>query len=83
MHGSIPGRDALDPLETTPLSTLHVTGPAARHVYTRSRYDMQWRRLDLSRVDFAPAAVEARGAARARIATAHFAFTDVTDELAK
>jgi hypothetical protein len=75
--GTIPARNALDPLETTPVSTLHVTGAQHRHVYTRSRYDMSWRRLDLSRIDFRPTARKGT----ATIARAQFAFEDVTHEL--
>lgn len=77
LRGSIPGRNRLDPLETTPIATLHVTSPTTKRVYYRSRYDMSWRSIDLSRVAFA--AGSPKGSAR--VTGSAFAAEDVTHEL--
>ena len=73
--GSVAARDASDPLETTPESTLHV--PATREVFFRSRADMTWRRIDLTQLDFSPTAT------RKSVEVVHgeFGFVDVTKEL--
>ena len=77
VFGTIPGRNALDPLETTPLSTLHVTGADKRELYFRSRHDMTWRRVDLTRLNFSPSATSKS----AKVTNAAFSFVDVTSEL--
>ncbi len=73
--GSVPGRDASDPLETTPQATLKV--PATREVFSRSRADHTWRRIDLTRLDFSPTATRKS----VEIVPGSFGFIDVTDEL--
>ena len=77
MKGTIPGRDAADPLETVPLSTLHVTSAATKRLYYRSRFDMAWRTLDVGAIDFSP------GAAKQSVVVAkgRFGAIDVTHAL--
>ena len=72
-----PGRDAADPLETVPLSTLHVTSAATKRLYYRSRFDMAWRTLDVGAIDFSP------GAAKQSVVVAkgRFGAIDVTHAL--
>lgn len=77
VYGTIPGRDAKDPLETVPISTLHVTSEHTKMLYYRSRYDMTWRRLDLGRVNFGEGALRKS----VQVTNAAFSFLDVTDEL--
>ena len=43
----------------------------------RSRTDMLWRKIDLSKLDFGPAAVKKTVA----VASGSFGFVDVTDQL--
>jgi len=75
--GSVAARNALDPLETTPLSSIQVKGPGTRQIFYRSRYDMTWRRIDLARLDFSPGAKKRS----ARVAMGSFGFVDATPEL--
>lgn len=59
-------------LETTPYATISV--PASREFFCRSREDMAWRRVDLSRIDFTPSAPRRT----VTIASPTFAAIDVT-----
>jgi choloylglycine hydrolase len=77
VFGTIPGKDARDPLETTPISTLHVTSNSTKQVFYRPRYDMTWRRVDLGRINFAPTAPRRT----VEVTKSQFSYIDVTDEL--
>ena len=76
--GSIAARDADDPLETTPLATIQVKGPGVRQMFYRSRTDLTWRRIDLTQLDFSPAAP--RRFAKVAM-SGGFGFVDATAQL--
>jgi len=65
-------------METTPISSLKVTSKATKLLFHRSRESMTWRRLDLSKIDFA-AKAPSKSVLTTRTA---FEFVDVTAELA-
>lgn len=78
VKGTIPGRNIEDPLETTPLSTLHVTSPGTKQMYYRSRQDMTWRMVDLNRLNFTASPAPQKSVVVAR---GGFSAEDVTSDL--
>jgi len=72
VKGTIPGSGPDDPMETVPVATLSI--PATREVYHRGRADMTWRKIDLRRLDFSPAAKKGH----ARVVSPRFYAIDVT-----
>ena len=77
--GSIAQRNALDPMETTPISSLKITSATQRVVMHRSREDMRWRKLDLGKIDFS--ASSAAGKKSVAITSTGFDCEDVTHHL--
>jgi choloylglycine hydrolase len=76
--GTVASRNADDPLETTPTSSIKVISPTLRQVFYRSREDMTWRMLDLTVVNFLPSTA---GSKVAHMTTGSFSFINVTSEL--
>eukprot|EP00729_Bicosta_minor_P029655 gene29655-23570_t len=77
--GTVAQRNAEDPMETTPISSIKVVSETKRMVFHRSRSDMTWRLLDLTRIDFTP---QSKASGRvAKVTTAGFNYVDATGEL--
>ena len=76
--GTVARRDAADPMETTPISSIKVLSPTKTWVFYRSRSDMAWRLLDLGRINFNKTAVPPKSV---EVTTSGFNFIDVTDRL--
>ena len=77
--GSIAQRNSLDPMETTPIASLKITSATQRVVMYRSREDMRWRMLNLSKMDFSELSATANKSVA--LTSTSFHCDDVTDQL--